>query len=152
MWRLWKISGKTTNISLSLFLSSLENSYCAIWFLGCIIVCSTVCSKKNKSRQTRPEYHAVHRERSPVISNLDLVAWPSGQFGPGAEASFWETVFVIWFPPVVHEAVVSFEQRPLQPVWIMSQSSLTLGGAGFTVRPPRETAGVSLHVFSLNCV
>ena len=59
MWRLWKISGKTTNISLSLCLSSLENSCHAIWFLGRIIVCSTVRSKKNKCHQTRPEHRVV---------------------------------------------------------------------------------------------
>ena len=71
----------------------------------------------------------------------------------GAQASVAEAHGLSSFGSLAPEyRLKSCEQRPLQPVWIMSQSSLTLRGAGSTVRPPRETAGVSLHVFSLNCI
>lgn len=47
----------------------------------------SLCAVLSAARKTNAIKHGLstvwYRERSPAISDLDFVAWPSGQFGPG---------------------------------------------------------------------
>lgn len=113
----------------------------------------SLCSVPSAARKINAVEHGLSAvrcsERSSVFSNLDLVARPLDSL-----ASEWSLVLGDLFivgSLLSFTAVASLEQHPLHPECILSQSSRTLRGAGSTLRPG-ESAGVSLHVFSLSCV